>query len=101
MATELHSQVFLTVPPAFEQVLEQSSCLTNQLVQMKDADKEHDKNNLNLILLIILSSVRQTNPKNVFFFFFFSWLCWLTILHKPTTSELAAFVLITSDIYLS
>ena len=65
---ELHSQVFLTVPPAFEQVLEQSSCLANQLVQMKDADKEHDKNNLNLILLIILS---KRTVKTFFFFFFF------------------------------
>lgn len=40
---ELHSQVFLTVPPAFEQVLEQSSCLANQLVQMKDGEGDHGR----------------------------------------------------------
>ena len=96
MATELelHWQVSVTVPPTFEQALAHSPCLTNQLSQMKDADKEHDKNNLNLLFLTILSGVRQTNPKNVFFFFFcfFSWLCLLTRLQKPTTLELAAFV---------
>ena len=67
---EIHWQVSVTVPPMFEQVSAQPPCLTDQLVQMKDADKEHDKNNLNCLFLSILSSVRQTNPTNVFFFFF-------------------------------
>ena len=60
----------MTVPPTSEQVSEQPPCLTDQLLQLKDADKEHDQDNLNLLFLTILFGVHQTIPKNVFSFSF-------------------------------
>ena len=39
---EIHWQVSVTVPPLFEQVSEQPPCLTDQLVQLKDAERDQD-----------------------------------------------------------
>ena len=67
---EIHWQVSVTVPSLFEQASEQPPCLTDQLVHLKDAEKDQGKNNLHRLFLTILPGVRQTNPTRVFFLFF-------------------------------